>query len=57
MNPNEPRHLCPVCWRPVTRTYPNHNINGHTDKAGNPCPASHTPFYTTINDTREPTHT
>jgi hypothetical protein len=32
--------LCPICRRPVRRTR-RHNIGGHFDKAGNPCPASY----------------
>jgi hypothetical protein len=38
-----PRHLCPVCRRPVTRTN-HHRIQGHYDKANNNCEASFEPF-------------
>jgi hypothetical protein len=37
--------ICPVCYRPVTRTRDN-NIAGHTDQAGHPCPTSFELSYT-----------
>ena len=46
------KRICPICRKPVWPTI-RANIYGHTDTAGNTCPASGEPYRISIHDKPE----